>query len=98
MNTVSAASRYAATQLRHGLGEDGAWAEHVAQHPLVVRGSIQEGTNTTLLAEVGGEQVVYKPAQGARPLGDYDVSTLHLNEVAFYELSRALGSRLGLRP
>ncbi len=90
---VTGAARTVGNQLRHAAEAGDRWAEHVAQHPIVVQRSLPGGSNATLLVDVGGEAGVYKPAQGARRLYDYDVSTLHLNETAFYKLAQALGPR-----
>lgn len=38
-----------------------------------------------------GDLAVYKPARGEAPLWDFPARTLHLREVAAYELSAALG-------
>ncbi len=56
-----------------------------------------EGSNYVFVVRLqpdgGGEPVlaIYKPAAGERPLRDFPRGTLHLREMAAYELSTALG-------
>ena len=63
--------------------------------PLKVHGRIVNASNGTLLVEAddGGETMlaVYKPQAGERPLWDFPMGTLHLREVAAYEVSAYLG-------
>jgi uncharacterized repeat protein (TIGR03843 family) len=57
-----------------------------------VVGRFVDASNATLLATTGdGEQVIYKPTAGERPLWDFQVETLAAREVLTYEVSEALG-------
>jgi hypothetical protein len=57
-----------------------------------VVGRFVDASNATLLATTSaGEQVVYKPTAGERPLWDFPVETLAAREALTYEVSRALG-------
>jgi len=57
-----------------------------------VEGRFVEASNATLLGTTSdGEQVIYKPVAGARPLWDFDAATLALREVWTYRIDRMLG-------
>jgi hypothetical protein len=60
-----------------------------------VLGRLPYASNSTLLVRCCDSSrevlAVYKPALGARPLSDFDVTTLPAREVAAYLLSQALG-------
>ena len=57
-----------------------------------VEGRFVEASNATLLGTTAdGEQVIYKPVAGARPLWDFDASTLAMREVWTYRIDQALG-------
>lgn len=57
-----------------------------------VEGRFVEASNATLLGTTaGGEQVIYKPVAGARPLWDFDAATLAVREVWTYRIDRVLG-------
>jgi uncharacterized repeat protein (TIGR03843 family) len=62
---------------------------------LELSGRFVWGSNYTFLVNVTSENVevpaVYKPAQGERPLWDFDYGTLSAREVAAYVTSHALG-------
>ena len=63
-------------------------------HPEVadVVGRFVDASNATLLAVTDdGEQVVYKPTAGERPLWDFPIETLAAREVLTYEVARAMG-------
>ncbi|WP_312855836.1 SCO1664 family protein [Nocardioides stalactiti] len=57
-----------------------------------LRGRIMPASNATFLAELDGQEVVYKPVAGERPLWDFPHGTLADREVAAYLLSEAMGS------
>ena len=63
--------------------------------PLKIHGRIVNASNHTMLVETedGREPLlaVYKPRAGERPLWDFPRGSLHLREVAAYELSAYLG-------
>lgn len=68
--------------------------------PLKVHGRIVNASNATMLVEVVDDEgasladellAVYKPRAGERPLWDFPFGSLHLREVAAYEVSRHLG-------
>ena len=66
----------------------------LADSPLTVHGRIVNASNGTMLVQADdGEDVlaVYKPQAGERPLWDFPFGTLHLREVAAYEVSAHLG-------
>lgn len=64
------------------------WQPEIAE----VIGRFVDASNATLLAVTAdGEQVVYKPTAGERPLWDFPVETLAAREVLTYEVSRAMG-------
>lgn len=48
-------------------------------------------SNSTLAATIDGQQVIYKPISGERPLWDFPESTLALRERAAYITSELLG-------
>lgn len=57
-----------------------------------VVGRFVDASNATLLARTDdGEQVIYKPTAGERPLWDFPVETLAAREVLTYEVAVALG-------
>jgi hypothetical protein len=57
-----------------------------------VVGRFVDASNATLLAKTdAGEQVIYKPTAGERPLWDFPVETLAAREVLTYEVSVGLG-------
>ncbi len=59
---------------------------------MTVHGRIVNASNHTMLVELeDGTLAVYKPTAGERPLWDFPLGSLHLREVAAYELSAALG-------
>ncbi len=67
---------------------DVVWQPVIAE----VVGRFVEASNATLLAKTAtGEQVVYKPTAGERPLWDFPIETLAAREVLTYEVSAALG-------
>ena len=66
----------------------------LADSPLTVHGRIVNASNGTMLVQADeGDDVlaVYKPQAGERPLWDFPFGTLHLREVAAYEVSAHLG-------
>ena len=66
----------------------------LADSPLTVHGRIVNASNGTMLVQAdAGDDVlaVYKPQAGERPLWDFPFGTLHLREVAAYEVSAHLG-------
>ena len=66
----------------------------LAESPLTVHGRIVNASNGTLLVEADDAKdvlAVYKPARGERPLWDFPPATLHLREVAAFEVSDYLG-------
>lgn len=70
-----------------------AWEPHVAE----IVGRFVDASNATLLGTTGdGEEVVYKPTRGERPLWDFELETLAAREVLTYEVDVALG--FGLVP
>lgn len=58
---------------------------------LSVLGRVADSSNVTLLAEVDGLRVAYKPIAGERPLWDFPDGTLALREHATWLVSQALG-------
>jgi hypothetical protein len=57
-----------------------------------VVGRFVDASNATLLAVTSdGEQVVYKPTAGERPLWDFPIETLAAREVLTYEVAHAMG-------
>jgi len=78
-------------------------ALHALQHGnLTLHGLLPWSSNYTFLGTVVcGEvrfNVVYKPAQGERPLWDFEHATLCRREVAAYQVSRALGDWPNIPP
>ena len=69
--------------------------ERLTTAPLKIHGRIVNASNHTMLVETddGGEPLlaVYKPRAGERPLWDFPLGSLHLREVAAYQVSAALG-------
>ena len=66
----------------------------LAESPLTVHGRIVNASNGTMLvgADDGDDVLaVYKPQAGERPLWDFPFGTLHLREVAAFEVSDYLG-------
>jgi hypothetical protein len=63
--------------------------------PLTVHGRIVNASNGTMLVEADDADdevlAVYKPQAGERPLWDFPFGTLHLREVAAFEISDHLG-------
>ncbi|NDB18174.1 MAG: SCO1664 family protein [Actinobacteria bacterium] len=62
--------------------------------PVSVQGQFVDASNNTLLVLLDGSdgvQAVYKPVRGARPLHDFDATTLSWREVMAYGISRSLG-------
>lgn len=60
-----------------------------------VEGRFVEASNATLLGETTeGIRVIYKPVAGARPLWDFDASTLALREVWTHRIDRELSFAL----
>ena len=73
-----------------------AGAEELLAHGRVVElGQVPGASNDTrlVIVEQAGESLraICKPSAGARPLRDFDASTLSLREVAAYRLSEQLG-------
>lgn len=58
---------------------------------LIVIGRVMSASNATLLAEVDGTRVAYKPVSGERPLWDFPDGTLAGREVASHLVSAATG-------
>lgn len=58
---------------------------------VTVLGRITDASNATLLAEVNGSKVVYKPIAGERPLWDFPDGNLAQREFAAYLISDSLG-------
>lgn len=57
-----------------------------------VVGRFVDASNATLLARTtDGQQVIYKPTAGERPLWDFPAETLAAREVLTYEVTEALG-------
>ena len=65
----------------------------LASAPLETVGQFVTASNATLLVSVGdsGLHGVYKPIVGEAPLVDFPGGTLHLREVAAFEVDRAIG-------
>jgi uncharacterized repeat protein (TIGR03843 family) len=70
----------------------------LASAPLTIHGRIVNASNHTMLVEAQDPQndgaellAVYKPQAGERPLWDFPYGSLHLREVAAFEVSRHLG-------
>jgi uncharacterized repeat protein (TIGR03843 family) len=66
----------------------------LADSPLTVHGRIVNASNGTMLVEADDADevlAVYKPQTGERPLWDFPFGTLHLREVAAFEISDHLG-------
>lgn len=66
----------------------------LADSPLTVHGRIVNASNGTMLVQADDADdvlAVYKPRAGERPLWDFPPGTLHLREVAAYEISAYLG-------
>ena len=61
---------------------------------LLLHGRIMPASNATVLGELEGTKVVYKPVAGERPLWDFPDGTLADREVAAYVVSEALGWRI----
>ena len=58
-------------------------------------GRFVDASNATLLAVTAdGEQVVYKPTAGERPLWDFPIETLAAREVLTYEVAQAMGEAI----
>lgn len=69
------------------------WSPFVAE----IEGRFVAASNATLLGSTrDGEQVVYKPIQGERPLWDFPSDTLAMREVLTYQVSELLD--LGVVP
>jgi uncharacterized repeat protein (TIGR03843 family) len=70
-------------------------AQRLTTAPLKVHGRIVNASNGTMLVETedDGEELlaVYKPRIGERPLWDFPLGSLHLREVAAFEVSDYLG-------
>jgi uncharacterized repeat protein (TIGR03843 family) len=70
-------------------------SEQLLSAPITIHGRIVSASNHTMLVELDagddGVLAVYKPQQGERPLWDFPYGTLHLREVAAYEVSAHLG-------
>jgi len=70
-------------------------AASLATGDMTVHGRIVNASNNAMLVEVGTDDgavlAVYKPLAGERPLWDFAYGTLHLREVAAYEVSNHLG-------
>lgn len=65
-----------------------AWTPQIAE----VVGRFVDASNATLLARTeDGEDVVYKPTSGERPLWDFTAESLAVREVLTFEVDRALG-------
>ena len=58
---------------------------------LTLHGRVLPASNATVVGEIGGVRVVYKPIVGERPLWDFPDGTLAAREVAAYAVSEALG-------
>ena len=58
---------------------------------LELRGRIMPASNATVLGELDGRTVVYKPERGERPLWDFPDGTLAGREVSAYAVSEATG-------
>ena len=56
-----------------------------------ILGRITDASNATLLAEIDGKKVVYKPVAGERPLWDFPTGNLANREYAAYLVSKELG-------
>ena len=68
-----------------------AWQPEIAE----VVGRFVDASNATLLAKTTtGEQVVYKPTAGERPLWDFTIESLAAREVLTYEVARAMGEEI----
>lgn len=59
-----------------------------------ILGRITDASNATLLAEIDGEKVVYKPIAGERPLWDFPTGNLASREYAAYLVSEKLGFKI----
>ncbi len=58
---------------------------------ITIVGRITDASNATLLAHIDGEQVVYKPIAGERPLWDFPDGHLAYREYAAFLISEHLG-------
>ncbi|MFA5891986.1 MAG: SCO1664 family protein [Actinomycetota bacterium] len=67
----------------------------LSEGEIEIQGLFTDASNYTFAVVVAREDeratAVYKPQRGERTLWDFPVGTLHLREVAAYEVSRALG-------
>jgi len=59
-----------------------------------ILGRMVNASNSTLVIESAGQQFVYKPISGERPLWDFPEGTLALRERAAYVISELLGWEL----
>jgi hypothetical protein len=58
---------------------------------LEIVGRITDASNATLLCEIDGQRVVYKPIAGERPLWDFPTGNLASREYASFLVSESLG-------
>lgn len=59
-----------------------------------ILGRMRNASNSTLVGSIDGQQVIYKPISGERPLWDFPDETLALRERAAYVASELLGWKL----
>ncbi|RME42797.1 MAG: hypothetical protein D6796_13915 [Caldilineae bacterium] len=82
--------------------ETGLALHALQQGELTLHGLLPWSSNYTFLGTIACEglrfNVVYKPAQGERPLWDFEHATLCRREVAAYQVSRALGDWPNIPP
>lgn len=64
--------------------------EVLASGEIRILGRITDASNATLLAEIEGHKVVYKPIAGERPLWDFPTGNLASREYAAYLMSETL--------
>ena len=65
--------------------------EIIDQNEIVVQSRIVDASNATLIGEIAGIKVVYKPIAGERPLWDFPDGNLASREVAAFNVSELLG-------
>jgi len=57
---------------------------------LILQSRIVDASNATLIGEIDGIKIVYKPVAGERPLWDFPDGNLASREVAAYMISEAM--------
>ena len=62
----------------------------IDQNEIIVQSRIVDASNATLIGEIAGIRVVYKPIAGERPLWDFPDGNLASREVAAFSVSELL--------